>query len=154
MISKYSVRIAFVIIILSFLTLQTANSQTRSKNQSLVPKEVWTMCNDFFKLMMDSSASKAFDLMLKNSPLFREKESVNNMVTQALHTFDLYGPIRGFELADYEEVTSSYVRTRLISIHDIYPVKWVFTFYKSPKVGWIATNIMFEDKTDNLFIAD
>ncbi|MFA6570085.1 MAG: hypothetical protein WCT77_02500, partial [Bacteroidota bacterium] len=71
--------------------------------------------------------------------------------TQTKKSIQLYGPIKGYEPVSSEIVTESLVRLRYFSLHTDFPMRWIFTFYKSPSRGWIVINIKFDDLSETFF---
>jgi hypothetical protein len=66
----------------------------------------------------------------------------------------LYGQIRAYEPVSSDIVSESYIRIRYLAYHTDFPMRWIFTFYKSPKLGWIVVNIRFDDLSDFFFKED
>jgi hypothetical protein len=122
--------------------------------QSELPNDLQIKCGNFFRELMDSTAGTAFDHILKDSPVAKNKEQIQNLVDQTLRAIDIYGIIKGFELVEAESATKSYLRVKFISLHSLYPMRWEFTFYKSPQLGWIVVNLKFDDQTDLFFIQE
>jgi len=101
--------------------------------------------------LLDSKISEAYDDLLKGSPIKKKVEDVKSLNSQTKRAFELYGNIIGYEPVNAEFVTPSYLRMRYLALHSRYPMRWIFTFYKSPDQGWIITNVKFDDLTDYFF---
>ena len=118
---------------------------------SALPKEIVGLSAEFFKLLMVGNTSEAFQKLLKNSPISDKPEQIKQLVDQAKRAEDIYGLMKGFERVGSESVAESYIRLRYIALHDKYPMRWIFTFYKSPSKGWIAVNVKFDDDSEYFF---
>jgi|JI8StandDraft_1071087.scaffolds.fasta_scaffold50963_3 hypothetical protein len=118
---------------------------------SALPKDIVGISSEFFKLMMSGNSDKAFEKLFQNSPMADNKVLTRQIAEQAKKAEDIYGIIKGFERVGTEAVAESYIRLRYISLHDKYPMRWVFTFYKSPTRGWIVTNVKFDDDSEYFF---
>lgn len=118
---------------------------------SAVPKELYSQSATFFKTLMLNNVDEAYTNFLKHSPLLTKKEQFQRLVDQTKRAFQLYGNAQGYERVDDEYITESLVRLRYITIHDDLPIRWIFTFYKSPKRGWIIINMRFDDEAEFFF---
>ena len=118
---------------------------------SEVPVEIQQKCGVFFKNLMDSTAGTAFDIILKDSPVAKNKEQIKNLIDQTLKAIEIYGTDKSYELVKGDVATKSYIRAKYMSMHNLYPMRWIFTFYKSPQLDWILVNLKFDDLTDSFF---
>ncbi|MBK9246856.1 MAG: hypothetical protein IPM69_01775 [Ignavibacteria bacterium] len=118
---------------------------------SALPKDIIGISSEFFKLMMSGNSDQAFQRLFKNSPMADNKTLTTQIIDQAKKAEQIYGIIKGFERVGEESLTESFIRLRYISLHDKYPLRWVFTFYKSPTRGWIVTNVKFDDDSEYFF---
>jgi len=118
---------------------------------SALPKEIVSMSTEFFKLMMVGNTGEAFKRLLQNSPIGEKAEQTKRLIDQAKRAEDIYGLMKGFERVGSESVAESYIRLRYLALHDKYPMRWIFTFYKSPSKGWIAVNVKFDDDSEYFF---
>jgi len=109
------------------------------------PENVTIKCESFFETLMDESADKAYDKLLRGSPLIMNEKKVKNQVVQTLKAIDLYGAVKGYERSNFEFISPSYMKVTYLSLHSLNPLRWKFTFYKSPTVGWIVLNIKYTD---------
>jgi hypothetical protein len=116
-----------------------------------VPQELVEISSRFFKLLGAAEVSLAFDELLKNSPIKEDREKILELTTQSRRAVELYGQVRGFEFAGIEVSTPSLVRVKQIALHNKFPMRWYFTYYKSPQNGWVITNIQFDDRIELLF---
>lgn len=127
----------------------TANVIINPKSE--VPPEIQSICGLFFKNLMDSTAGTAFDIILKDSPVAKNKEQIKNLIDQTLKAIEIYGTVKSYELVRGDVATKSYIRAKYMSMHNLYPMRWIFTFYKSPQLNWILVNLKFDDLTDSFF---
>ena len=116
-----------------------------------VPKEIQSNCTAFFKFLVNSEVDKAFETILKNSPIAKKDEQIKNLIEQTKKSFKLYGNMQGFEPVNYEQASESLLRVRYISIHPDIPMRWIITYYNSPSRGWIVINIKFDDLAEYFF---
>ncbi|MES2767037.1 MAG: hypothetical protein V4642_14275 [Bacteroidota bacterium] len=118
---------------------------------SAVPKELYSHSASFFKLLLTSDIEEAYDGLLKQSPIHEKQEQYKRLIDQTKRAFQLYGNAQGYERVDDEYISESLMRIRYITIHDELPMRWVFTYYRSPKRGWIIINIKFDDEAEYFF---
>lgn len=126
-------------------------NQRSGSNEITIPSELNLKANIFFNNLLDSNVTKAYEELIKGSYIFDRKDKIKTLITQTHRTFEIYGPLKGFELVNVEEVTTSFVRVRFLGKHSRFPMRWIFTFYKSPDQGWIITNVKFDDLTELFF---
>lgn len=129
--------------------LPTANPDNDFTN--LAPAELHEKCSEFFAELIKGDYNEAYKKLLKKSPILKKKEDVETLLKQTKRAIRLYGNMSGFEPVSFEAATKSYVRLRYLSIHEDLPMRWIFTFYKSPKRGWIVSNVRFDDMTEFFF---
>lgn len=147
-----------IILLLFILAITVASAQEgslkdNSNTESLigVPQEINDLTNNFFNLLIKKDVEEAYSNLLVKSPLFEKKESVKNLITQTKKSFNIYGDLMNYEAINFEYVTESYLRIRLLGLHSNYPTRWVITFYRSPAKGWFVTNVKFDDLSEFFF---
>jgi hypothetical protein len=147
-----------VLFSISIASAQEGGLQSsRSTEQNLpiklidVPGEILSKVDLFFSQLKEKNVRQAYTDLLADSPIFRQKDEMGNLIDQTNKSFDIYGELKGHEPVNSEIVTPSYLRVRYIGLHTNYPVRWLFTFYKSPEKGWIVTNIKFDDLSEFFF---
>lgn len=118
------------------------------------PSELQSKVSLFFKDLIRSEVSKAYERLLENSPLLKKEQDLQNLVKQTTRSMEIYGAVKGFEGVDSEIVTESMVKMRYLGLHGKYPMRWIFTFYKSPELGWLLINIKFDDMSEYFFQQD
>lgn len=116
--------------------------------------ELITKCDNFFKLLINKKVNEAFNNILINSTIGKKQEQVNNLIEQTKRVNEIYGEANTFEKINYENVGTSLIKIRYLTLHKEYPMKWTFTFYKSPEKGWIIINLKFDDVIEDLFEKD
>ncbi len=116
-----------------------------------VPNDLIDKTSDFFENIRKLEVVKAFNGILRNSPLAEKKEARKQLISQTKKAMEIYGNLKSYEAVSSETITGSYIRLRFLGLHENYPMRWIFTFYKSPKLGWIITNIKFDDLSEFYF---
>ncbi|MFN3306189.1 MAG: hypothetical protein ACK42Z_03260 [Candidatus Kapaibacteriota bacterium] len=136
--------------------LSPAETESKSKKLSIlgVPQEVLDISENFFNKIIDNKIEKAFDELIGNSPLKKKTDEIQRLISELKRAISLYGQIRSFEPINTEIVTESFIRVRYLTYHTDFPMRWVLTFYKSPKLGWIVVNIRFDDLSEFFFKED
>ncbi len=132
-------------------TIPKANNDWSTKEFTGVPSELIEKCSTFFDIAIADGFEKAFKTLLKNSPINKKSTDVEGLIKETNRAVNLYGKIVGYEPVSAEIASPSYIRIRYISIHADNPMRWVFTFYKSPVRGWVVNNVRFDDLTEFLF---
>jgi len=116
-----------------------------------VPDEVKKKMAIFFEDLIGGDIKEGYNRLLENSPIKRKKQNLNSLIEKTKLSVDLYGSMFDYEPVSVEMATTSYFKVRFISLHTKIPMRWIFTYYKSPDKGWIITNILYDDQTENLF---
>lgn len=111
-------------------------------------------CDAFFGALSRSEIDGAYRTLLKNSPISRKKEEIDGLIRETKRSITLYGQITGYEPVSAEKVSESMARLRFIGLNEKYPMRWIITFYKSPKYGWIVINVKFDDLSEFFFSDD
>ncbi|MBX3044719.1 MAG: hypothetical protein KIT33_06105 [Candidatus Kapabacteria bacterium] len=150
----------FLLCLLSFTLVNAQDglpSAQRAKEPTSfleVPQILKTRVEVFFGQLMKDDVKKAYDNILSSSPISRQKADLDNLHSQTNRAFNIYGKLSGYEAVSAEIATSSYIRLRYLGLHGNFPVRWIFTFYKSPEKDWIVTNIKFDDLSEYFFKGD
>lgn len=116
--------------------------------EMMIPSEVKSKLNNFFDAIKRKEFKKAYDELLKNSPINEKKEDIENLLNQTERTVRIYGEFSGASFVNGHNASDHYIRLRYLGLYDKYPIRWIFTFYKSPKLGWIVTNIKLDDLSE------
>ncbi len=130
------------------------NDKTKKIGILGVPQDVLDKCKTFFDKIIDGKIEKAFEDLIGNSPLKKKTDEIEKLIAETKRANTLYGAIRSYEPINSEIVTESFIRVRYLAYHTDFPMRWVFTFYKSPKLGWIIVNIRFDDLSEFFFKED
>lgn len=135
--------------------LEGSQKESRSKVGVLgVPQSLLDICNRFFDKIIAVEIEQAFEELIQNSPLQKKKEELEKLISETKRANLLYGQIKAYEPVSSDIVSESYIRIRYLAYHTDFPMRWIFTFYKSPKLGWIVVNIRFDDLSDFFFKED
>ena len=95
---------------------------------------------------MTEAANKAYNDLLDGSPIKINDDKVKNQVIKTIEAIELYGKIEAYELIGSDEISTSYMKVKYLSLHAYNPLLWTFTFYNSPKNGWIVINMKLTDE--------
>jgi hypothetical protein len=142
-----------------FLAFNIINAQTDNKSNhkaneesySEVPKEIKDKCEDFFNKNIKNETESAYKNLLKDSPVNSNKENLNKLTEETARAIKIYGDMKSFEPISNEQVGHSTYKLKYLSLHKDIPLRWLFTFYKSPVLGWVVLNVKFDDQIDYLF---
>ncbi len=153
---KNVIIIQFIILLLSSVAMAQDNRLDKSavigENVFVgVDHQISEKVAEFFNELKDNGPDKAFNKFLKNSPIIERKDQLQALIVQTKRAVKLYGDFLGYEPVNSEVISESFVRVRYIGKHSKYPMRWIFTFYKSPKRGWIIINIKFDDLSEYFF---
>ena len=131
---------------------ETSASRANTTQQFMnIPAELQTKAQMFFQLIEKNEIKKAFDALLENSPLKNKDEQVKNLMDQTKQAIVLYGKIVGNEAVSSEIASTSLIRLRYLGIHTNFPMRWIFTYFNSPKYGWIVINVKLDDMSEYFF---
>lgn len=141
-----------IILLIVILSAQNLSSQTiYQKNEQNIPNEISSNIDSFFKILFTSEYENAFRGLLKNSEISNNKDQVQLLIDEAKNSVVFYGETKGYEFLNSSKLSNSYVRVRYLSLNIKFPIRWEFTFYKSPAKGWIVTKVKFDDEFEDLF---
>ena len=91
----------------------------------------------------------AYDALLKNSPLKKKKDAVDNLKVQTSSAMKLYGKSLGIGFIKEQRYGDFIVRLLYILKFEQLPLAWEFYYYK-PETEWQLVNIQFKDDLDLL----
>lgn len=131
--------------------LQSSFGGKGADSYKKVPQELKIKTSKFFNHLLDSNVTEAYKELMSGSFLVAQNDKLTTLANQTHRAFEIYGLIKGFEPVNAEEITKSFIRLRYIGLHTKFPMRWIFTFYKSPTAGWIVTNVKFDDLTEYYF---
>ncbi len=155
LISAFVLVFSFVSAFSQETKLQGSSDDEKSKISILgVPKDVIDICSKFFERLIAEQVDLAFDELINNSPIKKKAEELKKLKEEVKRANLLYGTIKSYEPVSSDIVSESFLRVRYLAYHTEFPMRWIFTFYKSPKYGWIVVNIRFDDLSDTLFPVD
>ncbi|MBN8573410.1 MAG: hypothetical protein ACK5C0_10590 [Candidatus Kapaibacterium sp.] len=137
------------------LTIQKNNGGTVSNSQSDgAPREVIDITDVFFKSVIKGDAKRALERLLKETRMAEKEETMKGLLETIKRANEIYGDIKNYEVVSYENVSGSFTRLRCIALHPDFPMRWVFTFYRSPVKGWVTINVKLDDDSQYLFSED
>lgn len=142
-------------LLVSALSLSAQTGYTFIKNSDStdkVPQVIRDNISDFFNMMFERNYEKAYQTILEKSPLLKDKENLEKLIKETTKIEEFYGKFTEFEFCKKDIVTKSYIRISCLGLCAKHPMRWIFTYYHSPEVGWLVTNIKFDDLTENYFL--
>lgn len=116
-----------------------------------VPPALKSKITRFFNYILDSNVTAAYNDLFESSYITNQTVRIKTLITQTHRAIELYGNLRGYEPVNFEQVSPSYIRIRYLGLHTRIPIRWIFTFYKSPGNGWVITNVKFDDYSELYF---
>lgn len=126
-------------------------ADSRDKMFIGIPEELENKVSEFFDDIISGKIKNGFDKFLKESPVKEKNDQIEKLIAQVERANDIYGKIKDYEPVSSEKVTESYLRLRYLGMNSKLPMRWIFTFYKSPAAGWIVINIELDDFTEYFF---
>lgn len=108
-------------------------------------------CDTFFTNLQKGKPEAAFARLLNYSPILTSTDQYKNIIDEAGRALEIYGSLRSFELINCESVGERLARLSYLSAHVKTPMRWIFTYYNSPDLGWIIMSIKFDDSSDLFF---
>lgn len=143
--------LSFIFVISSILYAQDTKLSSPTAEpitEMMIPAEAKSKLNNFFDAIKRKEFKKAFEEFLKNSPINDKKEDIENLLNQTERTVRIYGDFAGAAYVNGHSASDNFIRVRYLGLYEKYPMRWIFTFYKSPKLGWIVTNIKLDDLSE------
>jgi len=116
-----------------------------------IPIEIEIRCEDFLKKMKNKNMKEAYQEILNKSPILEKTDQITNLIRAAEQSIKFYGEMMDFQPVSSEIVTQSLLRVRYIAMHETYPMRFVFTWYKAPQLGWIVINLKYDDLSETFF---
>ncbi|MFP4369263.1 MAG: hypothetical protein ACLFR2_06775 [Candidatus Kapaibacterium sp.] len=152
----------FRITIIALLLFTTVKVMAQDRAQGAVdmgeaiaageaPEELNIKIKRFFNLIRDEKIFEAYDKILNLSPLSEKKDKIRRLIAETEKAMEVYGSLLDFEPVMAERVTDSFFKLHYLGLHADYPVRWIFTYYRSPERGWIVTNLRFDDLSEFYF---
>jgi hypothetical protein len=121
------------------------------KDNLELPDNLKGRISDFFINVSQKKIETAYSRLLLDSPIITDEDQMRTLISETYRAIEYYGENKGFESIDLQRPAMSILRARYIGLHENYPVRWIFTFYKSPSLGWIVLNIKFDDLSQYYF---
>jgi len=133
------------------LQKSSSKPQFNRLEYNVIDKSIVKSIDKFFNQLIKKNVREGFDGILNNSVISLKREEVDNLKKQTERSIDIYGDILSFEFVSAEQVTESYIRLRYLALHSSYPMRWIFTYYRSPDKNLIVTNVKFDDLSEYFF---
>lgn len=159
-----SILVFFIFCSVSFVSAQDSTEVSRrnegggtSVNKSSadgLPSEILDITSTFFKAVVKGDSKKALERLLKDTKMAEKEETMRGLFETVKKANEIYGDIRNYEIVSYENVSPSFTRLRCIALHPDFPMRWVFTFYRSPEKGWVTINVKLDDDSQYFFSED
>ncbi len=135
------------------LSAQPGLSQDKlSDSSQIAPKMIRDNISDFFALLIEHNYEKAYRQILEKSQLLNDEQNLTKLIKETSKIEEFYGSLSDFEYFKTETITKSYIRISCLGLCSKHPMRWIFTYYHSPDIGWLVTNIKFDDLTENYFM--
>jgi hypothetical protein len=128
-----------------------AASTQQFENLKKVPEELNSNVTSFFDKLMKNDIDQAFKELLKNSIINDNQDQVQVLIDETRKSGEVYGSMKGFEPYGAEIISPSMIRLKYLALHKDFPMRWIFSFYKSPENGWLVINVKFDDNTEEVF---
>jgi len=142
-------------LIISTISLSAQSGYTfnnSSDSTDKVPSVIRENITEFFAEMFKNNYEKAYQKILEKSPLINDKENLDKLIKETTKIDKFYGKLTEFEFCKTDIVSKSYIRISCLGLCAKHPMRWIFTYYHSPELGWLVTNIKFDDLTENYFM--
>ncbi|MGE5480402.1 MAG: hypothetical protein ACM3U1_08255 [Chloroflexota bacterium] len=131
--------------------LPKSDQEDKAAIFSTLPSDLQTRIAHYFDKLAKSNIKDAYSELLAGSPIMDKQDEVKTLVEQTKRSIELYGGLNGFEPVSLERASISFVRLRYVGLHGDVPLRYIFTFYRSPVKGWIVTNFKFDDLSEYFF---
>ena len=136
------------IILLPINAQEDGSLQNRANENNirfLLPNEIRTKLDNFFDKLVKKDYKKGLEELLNNSPVSNKSDSYANILKELGKSIDYYGNIKGYEIVDVKVAGTSYYKVKMLGLHQKFPTRWEINFYRSPDLGFIVTNIKYDD---------
>ena len=152
-----------IIIILFVLSITTSISskaqdgialQSRTNENNMrfaLPDDIKNKLDKFFDQLVRKDYKKGLEDLLINSPISRKDDDFANILKELQKSINYYGDIKGYEIVDFKTAGTSYHKVKMIGLHQKFPTRWEISFYRSPDLGLIVTNVKYDD-ISNIYI--
>ena len=113
-----------------------------------LPDDLKSKLDNFFDDLVGKRYKKALEDLLLNSPVSRKDDNFKGILKELSKSIDYYGDIKGYEIVDFKTAGTSYHKVKMLGLHQKFPTRWEISFYRSPVLGLIVTNIKYDDISD------
>jgi len=109
----------------------------------------------FFSQLIRGEDETAVMDLFSQSPISREGSAIEKTASQLKLIRNLYGKIESIEHIDVVYRGKSLFRLRVLVFYREFPIRFIFTYYKSPlEQKWILGYFSFDDQIQRLFDDD
>ena len=154
-IKKISVFFALSLLIIIPVDAQedgSLQSRTNENNMRFVlPNDIKIKLDNFFEKLVKKDYKKGLEELLINSPVSKKDDNFASILKELNKSIDYYGAIKGYEIVDVKVAGTSYYKIKILGLHQKFPTRWEITFYRSPDLGIIVTNIKYDD-ISNIYV--
>jgi hypothetical protein len=118
--------------------------------ESAPPEPVKESLDTFFAALKDKEIDRAFDQLVKSSPIAEKAEDMALLKTKTRQAIEMFGRISGGELIETKMVGTHLLRTTALSLGSLYPLRWRFYFYRVEET-WRLIDIQVDDRLGSMF---
>ena len=121
-----------IVVLILFLTNFTGVSQeeqslqNRTNENNLrfgVPQDIKNKLDDFFDAVVKKDYKNGLEKLLINSPVSRKDKDFTEILKQISKAVELYGQIKGYEIASSNIAGSSLYKVKIIGLHQKLPTR-------------------------------
>lgn len=108
------------------------------------------MVQSFFDGLHDNEVNRAYDQLIKFSPIADRAEDVALLKSKTGEAIKQFGSILGGEIVATKNVGTHLLRATAVSIGGRYPLRWRFYFYRATDT-WRLIDIRVDDRLAGMF---
>ncbi len=131
--------------------LQKDNVKAANALDVNIPDDIKNIVDNFFAEIIKKNYRPAVEKLLQTSPIAGKDDDYKNILKQLQRSIDMYGNIKKYEIINFKSAGNNYHRINILSLHQKYPTRWELTFYRSPDLGLIVSNLRFDDFSEEYF---
>ena len=118
--------------------------------ETSVPKGPAEIAHAFFTWLEKGDIDAAYGGLTRNSKIAERPEELRGLKAKTKEAIDVFGVVRGYDLAESKPVGERLVRATYISLGKEFPLRWRFYFYKAEDV-WRLIDLRVDDKLTGIF---
>ncbi|MEI8292484.1 MAG: hypothetical protein WCG66_00690 [bacterium] len=104
----------------------------------------------FFELLKAEKIDAAYEALAKNTLIASKAENLEQLKKRTREAIDNFGPVKGYEVVETNEIGKSLFRQTCISLNEDLPLRWRFYFYRSEN-KWKIVDLRVDDGIVELF---